>query len=93
MSLTALVVLLLVAGGCGAIGASLGGYSDTGFVSSVALGLVGSILGLWLAHQFKLPAMIDLNIGGMEFPVVWSVAGAALFVALLGALRRFVQVR
>jgi len=91
MSLTTVVVFLLIAGGCGAVGSSLGGYSDAGCFSSVALGLVGAILGLWLAQALALPTLFSLDIGGTNFPVVWSVAGAALFVALLGALRRLAR--
>ena len=88
MSLLALLILLAIAGVCGAIGQSLAGYSHGGCLTSVALGFIGAFLGGWLAHALRLPTLISAHVGGETFPVLWSVIGSALFVALLGALRR-----
>lgn len=88
MSLEGLIILLIVAGVAGAIGQWLAGYSRGGMITSIALGFVGAFLGIWVAQQFRLPALYTLQIGRTNFPVVWAIIGAALFVAMLGLLRR-----
>ncbi|HUG42766.1 MAG TPA: GlsB/YeaQ/YmgE family stress response membrane protein [Acidobacteriota bacterium] len=88
MSLTGLILLLVIAGICGGIGQSLAGYSHGGCLVSVALGFIGAVLGSWLAGLLGLPAMLNVTVGGHPFPVVWSIIGATLFVAVLGLFRK-----
>jgi uncharacterized membrane protein YeaQ/YmgE (transglycosylase-associated protein family) len=88
MSLVSLLALLVVAGVCGAIGQSLAGYTHAGCLGSIVLGFIGALLGSWLAHALHLPELISVRIAGESFPVVWSVVGSALFVAVLGIFRR-----
>src|SRR5580765_7401158 len=83
-----LLVLLLIAGVCGAIGQAIGGYSHGGCLVSIALGFVGALLGSWIAGQLHLPELFVIPVSGMKFPVVWSIIGAALFVALIGLISR-----
>jgi uncharacterized membrane protein YeaQ/YmgE (transglycosylase-associated protein family) len=88
MSLIDLVGLLIVAGLVGSIGRSLGGSSRGGCLVSIALGFVGAGIGAWLARKIGLPEILAINIGGTRFPIVWSIIGSALFVAVLGFLSR-----
>lgn len=88
MSLMHLVVLLIVAGVVGAIGQSLAGFSRTGCLGSIALGFIGALVGMWLSRALGLPLLFVISIGGTQFPIVWSIIGAALFVAVLGLLTR-----
>lgn len=88
MSLMHLVVLLIIAGVVGAIGQSLAGFTRTGCLGSIALGFIGALIGMWLARILGLPLLYVIRIGGTEFPIVWSIIGAALFVAVLGLLTR-----
>jgi len=88
MSLTAFVILLVVAGICGAIGRTLVGYSHGGCLGSIALGFIGALLGMWIARALHLPELVTWQIGGERFPVVWSIVGSALFVAVLSMLTR-----
>ncbi|MDQ3648758.1 MAG: GlsB/YeaQ/YmgE family stress response membrane protein [Acidobacteriota bacterium] len=83
-----LLILLLVAGICGALGQAIGGYTRGGCLVSIALGFIGALLGVWLARSLKLPEVFALQIGGTSFPVVWSIIGAALFVAVIGLISR-----
>ncbi len=83
MSLIDFLILLLVAGACGALGQSIAGYSHGGCLMSIALGFIGALLGTWLARTLELPHLLAVSVGGREFPVIWSIIGAALFVALL----------
>lgn len=89
MTLLELLVLLVVAGICGALGQAISGFSRGGCLVSIALGFVGALLGTWLARQLGLPELFVVPVGGGRgFPVVWSIIGAALFVAVIGLLTR-----
>jgi len=82
------LLLLLIAGVCGAIGQAIGGYSHGGCLVSIALGFIGALLGTWLAGKLGLPELLVLPAGGMRFPIIWSIIGAALFVALINLVTR-----
>ena len=86
--LVQLLVLLLIAGVCGALGQAIGGYSHGGCLVSIALGFIGALLGTWLAGMLHLPELVSIPVGGTNFPVVWSIIGAALFVALINLISR-----
>jgi uncharacterized membrane protein YeaQ/YmgE (transglycosylase-associated protein family) len=88
MTVLEFIVYLVVAGVCGAIGRAIGGGSRGGFVVSILLGFLGAFLGTWVARIFHLPELIMLTIGGHPFPIVWSIVGGAVLVALAHALIR-----
>lgn len=83
-----LLVLLLIAGVCGAIGQAIGGYTHGGCLVSIALGFIGALLGSWIAGKLGLPELIAIPVGGMNFPIIWSIIGAALFVAVINLITR-----
>ena len=93
MDLVQLLVLLLIAAVCGAIGQSLVGYSVGGCLVSIVVGVIGAYLGLWVARQFGLPEIFSVNIGGQSFPILWSILGSALFAAALGLINRGIRQR
>ena len=74
--------MLIIASIAGSIGASLAGRKGLGCLTSLALGFIGALLGRWLAEQLDLPLLWTID----EFPVIWSVIGAALFVAVLNLI-------
>jgi uncharacterized membrane protein YeaQ/YmgE (transglycosylase-associated protein family) len=82
MSLPALLVLLVIAAICGAIGRALAGGGG-GLITSIAIGFVGALLGPLVAHQFNLSEPLMVHVSGKPFPIMWSIIGAALFVAFL----------
>ncbi len=88
VTLVGLLLLLLVAGLCGSIGRAIAGYSHTGCLASIALGFIGALLGMWLARALHLPELFSLHVAGERFPVVWSIIGSTLFVAVLGLFSR-----
>lgn len=88
MTLIDLLLLLLIAGVCGAIGQAIGGFTRGGCLVSIALGFVGALLGVWLARQMDMGELYTVRIGGQTFPVVWSIIGSALFVAVIGLISR-----
>ncbi|HEV8486566.1 MAG TPA: GlsB/YeaQ/YmgE family stress response membrane protein [Blastocatellia bacterium] len=88
MTVVSLLLLLLVAGVCGSIGQAIAGYSRGGCLVSIALGFIGALLGMWLAGALGLHELFAIKVGGESFPIVWSIVGAALFMAVLGLFRR-----
>ena len=88
MTLIDLLVLLLVAGVCGSLGQAIGGYSRGGCLVSIALGFIGALIGMWVARNLGLPELFAVNIGGTKFPIIWSIIGAALFVAVINLISR-----
>ena len=88
LSLTQLVVLLIIAGICGSIGRAIVGYSHGGCLASIALGFIGALLGLWIKKLVGLPELFAVQVGGEQFPIIWSIIGAAIFVAILSLLTR-----
>jgi uncharacterized membrane protein YeaQ/YmgE (transglycosylase-associated protein family) len=88
MTLLDLLLLLLVAGICGALGQAISGYSRGGCLVSIALGFVGAVLGLWIARTLQLPELFPVQIGTTNFPIVWSIIGSALFVAVIALMTR-----
>ncbi len=73
---------VVIAALAGAIGARLAGRQSTGCWASIALGWIGSLLGSWLAGLLGWPTLWEVA----DFPVIWAILGAALFVALLNLL-------
>jgi uncharacterized membrane protein YeaQ/YmgE (transglycosylase-associated protein family) len=88
MTIGSFLLLLVVAGVCGALGRVIAGYSRLGCLGSVALGFVGALLGTWMARHLGLPEVFVVRIDHESFPVIWSVIGSALFVAVLSFLTR-----
>jgi uncharacterized membrane protein YeaQ/YmgE (transglycosylase-associated protein family) len=88
MTFLEFVILLVVAGVCGALGQAIVGFKRGGLFVAVALGFIGALIGVWLARSLKLPELFSLKIGSTDFPIIWSIIGSALFVAILSAISR-----
>lgn len=88
MSVLGFLLLLLIAGICGAVAQAIVGWSRGGCLASVGVGLVGALLGLLIARAAELPSLLPVSIEGTTFPVVWAILGSALFVAILSLIAR-----
>ncbi len=88
MGILELLLLLLIAGVCGGIGQSIAGFTRGGFLISIVLGFIGAMLGAWLARSLGLPEPLVITIDQTSFPILWSIIGSALFVALIALLSR-----
>jgi uncharacterized membrane protein YeaQ/YmgE (transglycosylase-associated protein family) len=88
MSITELLVLLLIAAICGAVGQSLAGYNVGGCLVSIVVGFIGAYIGMWMAGKFGLPEIFAINIGGKTFPIIWAIIGSAVFTLIIALIRR-----
>jgi uncharacterized membrane protein YeaQ/YmgE (transglycosylase-associated protein family) len=88
ITLAGLIFLVVIATICGAVGRAIAGEIRGGLIVSIAVGFVGAMLGPWLAAQLGLAEPFMLRISGQSFPVLWSIIGGALFVALIHLISR-----
>ncbi len=82
MTFLGFLILLIVAALCGSIGAGLAGYTNKGCLTSIILGLIGALIGTWLSRALHIPDFLYLQ----GIPIFWSIAGSAVFVAVLNLM-------
>jgi len=88
MTGTSLLMLLLVALICGAVGRAIAGGTRGGLLTSIALGFIGAIAGSWIGHALHVADPLVVHVGGRPFPLMWSIIGAAVIVLLLHVITR-----
>lgn len=88
MTVLEFIIYLIIAGICGAIARGVAGGTGGGFVVSVLLGFLGAFLGTWIARLLHLPELLMVSIGGHPFPILWSIIGGIILVAIAHALMR-----
>lgn len=88
MTVLEFIVYCVIAGVCGALARAFAGGSRGGFVISLLVGFLGAFVGTWLARELHLPELLVVIIAGHPFPIVWSIVGGVVLVALAHALMR-----
>jgi uncharacterized membrane protein YeaQ/YmgE (transglycosylase-associated protein family) len=88
MSLAELVIVLIIAAVIGLIAQSLAGYWRGGLLLAIVLGFVGALVGTWLSRRLGLPELLTVSVGGVNFPIVWAIIGAALLIGLVSLAGR-----
>src|SRR5258707_14464139 len=82
ITIPSIVITILVAALCGALAQLVVGYTRGGCLGSLLIGLVGAVLGNWLATSLHLPQILVLY----DVDVVWTFIGAAILVAGLAVV-------
>lgn len=77
-----ILILLLIAFVCGSIGAKLAGSSKKGCLTSIVLGFIGAWIGGWLSGKLQIGDLFYVK----GIPVLWSIVGSALFVAVISLI-------
>lgn len=93
MSLVNFLLLLLIAGIVGSIGAGLVKAQGYGCVLHIVIGFIGAFFGGYLANAFKFPEPLLLEIGGYPFPLLWSILGSVVVVAILSLISNAARTR
>lgn len=83
MNLLQLLLLLIIAGISGSIAKALVGFKRGGCIISIVVGFIGAYIGTILARELNFPDLLSFQVGGVSFPIIWSIIGAALFTAVL----------
>lgn len=89
MPLTWYITLVVVAGAC-AVGDQVlrGRFARPSFAASLALGLIGTLMGWALGSGLALPEPVHLSVSGRPFPLFWSFVGSAVFLGTLDLVER-----
>jgi uncharacterized membrane protein YeaQ/YmgE (transglycosylase-associated protein family) len=82
-SFTGIAVLLVIAAVCGGLGRAIAGGARGGLLTAIGIGFIGAWIGSYAAHRFNLPNVWSVVIEGRSYSVIWSIAGAAVFVAFI----------
>jgi uncharacterized membrane protein YeaQ/YmgE (transglycosylase-associated protein family) len=82
------LILLVIAAVCGFIAQAIAGYSRGGLIVATVLGFIGALFGVWIAGELGLPEIFAITVGNHTFPIVWSIIGGTLFMAIVGFLTR-----
>ena len=81
------VIFLLVGAICAAIAQSILGVR-TGLLGSIVIGWLGAFVGTYIARKVGMPELFVLRIGTGVVPIVWTIVGSFVLVAIVGLLRR-----
>lgn len=77
-----LVWLAVVALACAFIGV-VGTRREHGFAVPAGIGVGAGLIAASAARFLGLPAILPIHLGALVCPAAWSIAGAALLVAIL----------
>lgn len=88
MGLLDFLILLLIAGVCGAVAQAIAGFSRGGFLVAIAVGFIGALVGVWLQRLTGLPELFTIDVDGKQFPIIWSIIGGVVFAVIVGLLTR-----
>jgi uncharacterized membrane protein YeaQ/YmgE (transglycosylase-associated protein family) len=78
MSIVGIIMMIVLAAVCGALGQALVRRSLGGWLVTILVGFIGALLGLWLANALGLPMLLAIPVEGETFPVIWAVVGSAI---------------
>ena len=84
MSVESLLFLILFSAICGVIGQVITAQPRGGVLATTVVGFLGALLGTWMSAFLGIPALFTLRIGIFNFPVIWSLLGAALLMSVVG---------
>jgi uncharacterized membrane protein YeaQ/YmgE (transglycosylase-associated protein family) len=87
MTFMELLILLIIAAVCGAIGQALAGYDLGGCFVSIVVGFIGAYIGMWIAGKLGLPEIFAITVGGKTFPIIWAIIGSAVFTLIMALIR------
>jgi len=88
MSVGELIVYLVIAILCGFAGQMLAGRSVGGYVVTTVVGLVGALLGGYIARSVEAPEPFPVVVGGRTIPIIWAIIGAALVTFVVAGFQR-----
>lgn len=80
--------LLIVAAVLGSIGAAVAGRRGNGCLVNIVTGFIGALVGRGLSRAFDVADPLSITVRDTTFPLMWTIAGSALFVAVITFLTR-----
>jgi uncharacterized membrane protein YeaQ/YmgE (transglycosylase-associated protein family) len=87
VGLIELLILLIIAGICGAIAEAVVGFSPGGCVVSIIVGVIGAYLGTILGNYLNLPRFFTITIGGQSIEIMWAILGSIVLLLVISVMR------
>lgn len=89
MDLLQLLILIVIAGICGAVAEWIVGFKPGGLLVSIIVGVVGAYLGGWVGSllPFDLVPWTTIVVNSVPINLFWSTVGSIVLLALLHILR------
>jgi uncharacterized membrane protein YeaQ/YmgE (transglycosylase-associated protein family) len=87
MPLLELLILVVIAGITGTLAEFLIGFTPGGLMGSVIVGVLGALIGDWLARLLRLPVILPVHVGERTIELLWAAIGSLLLVVILSTLR------
>ncbi|MDW8214176.1 MAG: GlsB/YeaQ/YmgE family stress response membrane protein [Roseiflexaceae bacterium] len=85
-----LLILLVIAGICGAVAELIVGFSPPGLhiiLVSIIVGVIGAFIGGWVAEAIGLPPITEIRVGNIRLNLLYTILGSTLLLVILQALR------
>jgi uncharacterized membrane protein YeaQ/YmgE (transglycosylase-associated protein family) len=86
MQVVDFLLLLVIAGVFGWLGAVIMGAKRMNFALLIIAGLVGAVVGRYIRNFVELPELYTFQVGSMSFPVVWTILGCVIVVGIVAGL-------
>ncbi len=97
MDLLQLLIVLVIAGICGAFAQLIVGFSPRGLMVmpvSIIIGVVGAYLGTGIANLLGIsgPDIFAVRVSTIRLNLLWAIIGSSLLLLLLQILRNGVRI-
>ena len=79
-------MIALVALVCGTLAQITSAYSRGGWIVNLGVAFAGALAGVIVARYLHAPSIYDVSYRTINFPIIYSVVGAALLLAALNFL-------
>ncbi len=84
MDLNDLLLIAVVALLCGTVAQLTSGYFRGGWIVHIGLAFIGASAGVAFSRSFNVIEIYNFKLGTTNFPLVWSLIGSVLVVAVIG---------
>ena len=81
-----LILVALIAIVFGSLAQLTSNYSRGGWIVNLGVAFAGALTGVIVSRVLNAPEIYDFEYQGIDFPIVYSLVGAALFLAAIGLL-------
>jgi uncharacterized membrane protein YeaQ/YmgE (transglycosylase-associated protein family) len=82
------VMIALVAVVCGTLAQITSAYSKGGWIVNLGVAFAGALTGVFLSRLLNAPSIYDVRFREVDFPIIYSIVGAALMLAAINFLVR-----
>lgn len=101
MELLEVLILIVLAGLCGAVAELILGYADGGILATIIIGIIGAAFGFasaqWLGQVFSgnrnslTPTALTIGVGDTPLDPFWSIIGSMVVIIFLMVLKSIIE--